>query len=136
MKQIVLSADEKNYKEAQAFVRSLLLSLCLDGKALKQLELVVEELFVNISHYAYGKEGGSVRIFVEVDLTLRGVKIVFCDSGIPFNPLELNEPDVTLSADKRPVGGLGIFLAKKYMDKLEYKRSDGMNVLTVCKSFL
>ena len=135
MNKIVLSSEEKNFKEAQSFVRSKLSSLCLDAKVLLQMDLVVEELFVNISHYAYGKEGGSVIIFAEVDESLRRVRIKFCDSGIPFDPLESKEPDTSLSAEKRGLGGLGIFLSKKYMDRLDYERKDGMNILTAFKSF-
>ena len=102
-------------------------------KAQMQIELAVVELFTNIAHYAYGDGDGSAEISVSVS---GGVAtITLTDSGVPYNPLEKDDPDVTLSAEDRQVGGLGIFLVKKNMDAVDYAYQDGHNRLTITKKF-
>ena len=133
MTEIVLAAEDKNLEKAQSFVRLQVENLFKDKQILLQIDLVVEELFINIAHYAYCAQSGTVRIAAETDGTVPEVKITFCDSGIPFNPLERSDPDTTLPAEQRSVGGLGIFLTKKIMDRVEYRRADGKNILTVTK---
>lgn len=96
------------------------------------LHLVVEEIVVNIVSYAYPK---GVAGDAGVDVTNDGgnITISFIDHGTPFNPLENEDPDVTLGIAERPIGGLGIFLVKKTMDSVEYRHEDGCNILTVSK---
>ena len=107
-------------------------------KAIKtrmQIDVAIEEIFVNIAHYAYpGGEGNAV-IEVEADSSAKNVLIVFEDNGIPYNPLEKEDPDISLSADDRPVGGLGIFMVKKTMDGMSYEYKDNRNRLTIVKGF-
>ena len=101
-------------------------------KLMMKLELLVEELFVNIASYAYGPEGGDA-VF-QADFPREGLfRLVIRDWGMPFDPLEKEEPDTTLSVEERPIGGLGIFLVRKTMDRLEYKHENGGNTLTVWK---
>ncbi len=95
-----------------------------------KMTLVIEELFVNIVNYAYPDEPGSVNFTMYLDPCL---KLIISDTGVPFNPLEFSEPDVTLPIDDRNVGGLGIFLSKKLTDRITYERVNGTNVLTVYK---
>ena len=89
----------------------------------------------NIVHYAYGMGIGSVTVQAEALEDARGARITFIDSGVAFNPLEAPEPDVSLGADRRKEGGLGIFLAKKLVDEMHYERVDGKNILRVTKKF-
>ena len=85
------------------------------------------------AYYAYAPSTGEATVRVEkID---GGVTLTFIDSGVAYNPLEQKEPDVTLSAEERQVGGLGIFLVKKTMDDMTYRREDGKNILTIRKNF-
>ena len=96
-----------------------------------KLRLCIEEVVENIVNYAY--DGGDG--WVEVGTQLNGdiLTITLKDEGIPFNPLEKEDPDITLSAEERQIGGLGIFLCKQMMDKLEYERIGGCNVFKMIK---
>ena len=100
-----------------------------------QLELVVEEAFVNIATHAYSKPGGTAVFSCEVDKDEKLIMLRFQDWGIPFNPLARPDPDTTLKAEERKIGGLGIYLIKKTMDRCEYAYEDGSNILTVYKRF-
>ena len=99
-----------------------------------KIDLAAEEIFVNISHYAYGGESGQAQIVCE-NPTPRSVKVSFVDWGIEFNPLEQPDPDFTQSAEERRLGGFGIYLTKQFMDKVSYCRKDGKNILTIEKKF-
>ncbi len=95
-----------------------------------KVRLSVEEIAENIVNYAYNNGNG----FVEITTTLDEVgmlTISFKDAGVPFNPLEKEDPDITLSLDERPVGGLGIFICKKMMDSVSYVFEDGCNNFTM-----
>lgn len=96
-----------------------------------RLRLCIEEVVENIVNYAY--DGGNG--WVEVGTQLNGdtLTITLKDEGVPFNPLEREDPDITLSAEERQIGGLGIFLCKQLMDKLEYERIEGCNVFKMIK---
>ncbi|MGN0597368.1 MAG: ATP-binding protein [Ruminiclostridium sp.] len=98
-----------------------------------QIDVAVEEIFVNIANYAYNPEIGKAEIEVEISDEPITVSITFKDSGVPYNPLEKADPDITLSAEERDIGGLGIFMVKKSMDDIEYSYKDGRNVLTIKK---
>ena len=97
---------------------------------ISKMTLVIEELFVNIVNYAYPNESGSVIFTMYLSPCL---KLIISDAGVPFNPLEYAEPDVTVPIDDRTIGGWGIFLSKKLTDRITYERVNGMNVLTVYK---
>ena len=96
---------------------------------LMKLQLVAEEIFVNITSYAYTETGGEVDVIFAKDANL--ITLRFEDKGIPYNPLEKEDPDITLSAQERPIGGLGIFLVKQYVDDITYDYSDDKNILTL-----
>ena len=99
-----------------------------------KIELVVEEIFVNIASYAYkDTEGGDALVEADISGDPAALTIAFTDSGVPFDPLAKEDPDVTLSADERGIGGLGIYLVKKNMDDVKYERCGNKNVLTVKK---
>ncbi len=95
--------------------------------------VAMEEVFVNIAHYAYPDGEGKAKISVAVDGETNIATFVVSDSGIPFDPLAKADPDITLSADEREVGGLGIFIIKKTMDSVSYVRENGENRLIMTK---
>lgn len=99
-----------------------------------QLEIAVEEIFVNIASYAYNSEIGQVSIRMEIQNNDR-IIITFMDEGIPYNPLEKEDPDITLSAEERKIGGLGIYMVKKSMDCVSYKYEEGKNILSFEKKY-
>ncbi len=97
------------------------------------VEICAEEIFVNIASYAYGEENGVARI--EEKIEERQISLCFQDRGKPYNPLEKKDPDTTLSAEERQIGGLGIFMVKNMMDTVEYAYEDGWNRLTMTLSW-
>lgn len=96
-----------------------------------EIKLALDEAVTNVIQYAYPGTTGDIRIDIECDN--RKLKITITDKGIPFNPLENKEPDITLPLEERPIGGLGIFLVKQLMADVRYKRSEGYNILTMTK---
>lgn len=102
-------------------------------KAQMQLDIAIDEIFANIAHYAYAPGTGDATVQLELFGEPLSARLTFIDSGVPFDPLERTEPDVTLSAEERQIGGLGIFLVKKTMDAMRYERRDGQNVLVLEK---
>lgn len=118
--------------EVLAFVDGILEELGCPMKIQMQLDIAVEELYVNIAHYAYAPETGPAAIRVETEPD-RVVAITFVDWGVPFDPLKKPDPDITLSAEERQIGGLGIYMVKKSMDRMEYRHENGMNRLTIAK---
>ena len=129
--QKVFRANDEELGNVMQFVEEQLDNIGASMKASMQISVAVEEIFVNVAHYAYCGESGDV--FVSLDEEGENLKLVFSDSGIPFDPLEKSDPDITLSADERQIGGLGIFMVKKSMDSVYYERRDGKNILTMIK---
>jgi anti-sigma regulatory factor (Ser/Thr protein kinase) len=95
--------------------------------------VAIEEVFVNVAHYAYGDGDGDVKLGIGFDEESRTVTFRMSDTGVPFDPLQKPDSDITLSAEEREIGGLGIFIAKKTMDAIEYEYKDGENILTMIK---
>ena len=131
--ELEITADEKNLAAVQAFVEERLEAAGCSMKAQLQISLAVEEIFINIASYAYAPEQGSASIRVEISEEPAEAAVIFTDSGIPYNPLSRTDPDVTLPADQRQIGGLGIFLTRKTMDDVSYEYRDGRNILTMKK---
>ncbi|MBO6229461.1 MAG: ATP-binding protein [Ruminiclostridium sp.] len=98
-----------------------------------QIELAVEEIFVNIASYAYAPGIGNAAIKIRIYGEPPTVEITFTDHGVRYDPLAKEDPDIDLPAGEREVGGLGIFLAKKNMDEMAYEYRDGMNIFTMKK---
>lgn len=99
-----------------------------------QLDVAVEEIFVNIAHYAYPKDQpGWAVIRCQVDQDPLRITIQFIDWGVPFNPLAKKDADITLSAEDRQIGGLGILMVKRSMDGVNYVYENGQNILTLIK---
>ena len=102
-------------------------------KVQMQLDVAVEELYVNIAHYAYAPGTGEATVSIDITQDPLNVTITFKDSGIPFDPTAKADPDVTLSAQERQIGGLGIYMAKKGTDEMKYEYKDGQNILSISK---
>lgn len=131
MEKRVFKADSHILHEVLAFVEAKLEEHNCALKTQMMISVVVEEIFVNIASYAYPNKEGDATI--TVDFNNDDVFITFEDSGIVFNPLKREDPDITLSAEERDIGGLGIFMVKKTMDDVTYSREDGKNILTIKK---
>ena len=129
-----IEAVEENLSQVMMFVDEQLEAAGCSMKAQMQIDVAVEEIFVNICKYAYHPDKGRTQVRVEVTDIPVQVKITFIDHGKPYDPLAKTDPDVTLNADERPIGGLGIFLVKQTMDEVDYKYRDGSNILTLVKS--
>ena len=130
MKQLVIEAKIESLEEVLDFISSELdIVDCASNLKIK-IVIAVEEIFVNIAHYAYNHEIGTVDIRIKIE---DEVTIEFEDSGVPYNPLEVIEPDISKEAHERELGGLGVYMVKQIMDKIEYKYNDGKNILTMSK---
>ena len=131
MNQLKTEAKTENLELINDFLAENL--ICCPMKLLMQTQLAVEEIFVNIAHYAYKDKTGEVNVLCELDKEKNLFTIIFEDNGIPFDPLKREDPDVTATAEERNIGGLGIFLTKKLMDEVSYENKDGKNILTLMK---
>ncbi len=134
MKELFIEAKDENLDKVLAFVDEQLEAYDCPMKTQMQVDIAVEEIFVNIAHYAYVPGEGSATIRAEVTEDPLSVSLTFVDNGIPYDPLAKEDPDITLSADERQIGGLGIFMVKKSMDDVAYEYKDGHNVLTIKKN--
>ena len=133
MNEMTVLATIENLKQVIAFVDAELEALDCSMKVQIQIDVAVEEIFVNIAHYAYAPGSGQATIRVETSLEPKAVTVTFTDKGIPYDPLSRPDPDVTLSAEERQIGGLGIYMVKKTMNEMEYEYRDGQNVLRMKK---
>ena len=134
MKELELTAAVENLNEVLAFVDGELETMDCSMRSQMQIDIAVEEIFVNIAHYAYSPEVGKATIRVEVQPEPPTVVLTFLDQGVPYDPLAKADPDVSLSAEERQVGGLGIFMVKKSMDNVQYRYENGRNILTLKKN--
>ncbi|MBE6128390.1 MAG: HAMP domain-containing protein [Erysipelotrichaceae bacterium] len=130
-----LEATRDNLQSVLDFVNEHLDEINCPKKARMQLNLTVEEIYINIASYAYTPNIGMVKVVLDDLKNPDGVRLTFIDQGVPYNPLAKADPDVTLPAEQRPIGGLGIYLVKKNMDKVEYKYENNSNVLAMTKYF-
>ena len=134
MKEMTLTATVDNIEAATNFVNEQLEALECPLKVQMQIDIAIDEIFGNIAHYAYNPNVGEATVRVEVIEEPLCVVITFIDKGIPYNPLSAAEPDTTLTADERTIGGLGIFMVKKSMDEITYRYENGSNMLSIRKN--
>lgn len=133
MKELNIGATVENIATVTEFVNEQLEALDCPVKVQVQINIAIDELFGNIAHYAYNSDVGMVTVGVEVSKEPLAVTITFIDSGVPYDPLSTTEPDITLSAEERQLGGLGIYMVKKSMDDITYEYKDGKNILSIKK---
>lgn len=129
MKEITVDATIENMNIVTAFVDDFLDQIACPMKPRIQINIVIDEIFGNICHYAYKDSVGAVTVRVESGNTPKAVFLTFTDNGIPYNPLETEDPDITSSSEERKIGGLGIYLVKKNMDEMKYEYVNQQNRL-------
>ena len=134
MKELTIAAKIENIETVTNFVNEQLEALDCPMKAQMQIDIAIDELFGNIAHYAYNPEIGKATVRVEVVEDPLSVVITFIDNGVSYDPLAKADPDTTLSAEEREIGGLGIYMVKKSMDDITYEYKDGQNILTIKKN--
>ena len=134
MKELTLAATVENINAVTDFVGEQLEKVDCPMKARMQINIAIDELFGNIAHYAYHPETGDATVRVEIMQDPLRVIITFIDGGVPYDPLAAVDPDTTLSAEERALGGLGIFMVKKSMDEITYRYENGRNILSVRKT--
>lgn len=133
MKLIEIDAILENLPKVMEFVDENLEEYGCDMKSQMKIDISVEELFVNIAHYAYHDRIGKAKIMFEYLEESGSVKITLMDEGVHYDPLAKEDPDITLSAEEREIGGLGILMVKKNMDDVRYEYLDGRNITSIYK---
>lgn len=133
MKELTVAATIKSIPVITEFVDEQLEQFGCPMKAQAQIDIAIDELFSNIVHYAYHPGTGPATVRVEVVEDPLSVVITFIDQGVPYDPLAQADPDVTLSAEERKIGGLGIYIVKKNMNEITYEYKDGRNILRIRK---
>lgn len=131
---ITLDAIPAKFSAAQEQIRKYIGAFPCSMKTLLELDMIVEEIFINIAKYAYEKKTGLVLIDMSVDEENNTIELTFRDTGKPYDPLKRSSPDLSAPAEERSIGGLGIFLVRKYSDYLSYKYLNGENRLTIRKT--
>ena len=132
-RELTLPATVDNMDAVTDFVNEYLDEIGCPAKVQMKMAIVVDEIFSNIAHYAYGAAEGDATVSVDYEEETGSVILSFADSGKQYDPLANEDPDVTLSADDRQIGGMGIFMVKKMMDGITYDYVEGQNVLTMWK---
>ena len=133
MEKLTIDAKIENLPAVTQFVTDTLEEKNCSLKIIMQIELVIEEIFVNIANYAYKDKSGMATVCKSFDDNPSALNLIFMDSGTKYNPLEHEDPDINLSAEDREIGGLGIFLVKRNVDKITYEYIDGQNILSIKK---
>ncbi len=129
--ELTFDATLENVNKAVEFVSAKTENLPFSPKDKYQIDIAVDEIVSNVARYAYEDKTGNVTVKAETDEN--ALTITVTDSGIPYNPLEKEDPDITLSAEERGIGGYGIFIVKKVMDSVSYEYKDGQNILKMTK---
>ncbi len=132
MNELQLTNEIDQVDRLHDFLDELAPRLGIGQATLMNLKLALEEAVVNIISYAY-PDAKNQEIRIQVECADNMLKVVLTDGGIPFNPLEISDPDLTLPVEERPIGGLGIYLVKKLMKEVVYRRTDNKNILTMIK---
>ena len=131
-KEIVLQNDIAQVPQMNDFVKEFVAGAGIEMKTARKIQLAVEEAVTNVMNYAYPK-GAVEDIILCAKWNGKRLKFVITDSGAPFDPTSTSTADITLSAEERPIGGLGILLSRSLMDSVNYERIDGKNILTLRK---
>ena len=133
--ELQIEATEENLPQVVEFVEKALQANGCPVKTQMQVVLAVEELYVNIAKYAYAPNIGTATIRVDFTTKPDATQVTFMDQGVEYDPLKKLDPDISLSAEEREIGGLGIYMVKKTMDGVYYKYKNGQNILTIEKYF-
>ena len=129
---LTLPNDIETIPQLNEFIDTVAEEIGLDMSLTMSLNLAIEEAVVNVMEYAY-PEGEQGNVDIEVIADDKWLTFIISDNGIPFDPTTQKDANTTLSAEERPIGGLGIFLVRQLMDSINYQRKDGKNILTLSK---
>ena len=132
-KELSVPAEVERLPELLSFLEQQLEEADCPMKTQMQISVAAEEVFVNIANYAYAPGKGIATVRMTISRDPAAATITFIDRGTPFDPLKKEDPDVTLSAEERAIGGLGIYMTKKAMDEVRYEYRNGQNRLTLVK---
>lgn len=133
MKELTIQATVENIDAVTEFVEEQLEALGCSPKIRAQIDIAIDELFGNIAQYAYHPGVGPATVRVELTEDPLAVVLTFIDHGVPYDPLAKEDPNTSLSAEERGIGGLGIYMVKKTMDGVDYEYKDGQNILRITK---
>jgi sigma-B regulation protein RsbU (phosphoserine phosphatase) len=128
-----VEADAENLNTVFDFVHTELEKAGCPPKIQLQIDIAVEEVFINIASYSYHPDRGAA--IIRAAVFGNEIWLEFEDSGRPYNPLEKSDPDITAGVEERPIGGMGIFMVKNLMDTAEYRYEDNKNLFTLKKKF-
>ena len=131
LKSIELKAKIENFEALSTWISNTAASWNLNNLLMNKINICLEEIFVNISSYAYKNQIGLAKISIDKNDNENEIILIFEDEGVKYNPLLKNDPDITLSYDERPIGGLGIYMVKEMANDVEYKRINNKNQLTL-----
>lgn len=128
-----LPAERTAFETLKDWLASIMQELCVDDKFRKKLMISADEIFTNIADYGYPKGDGKTKVAAEFDIDEKTFILIFTDTGIAYNPLEGKIPNASATLEESQIGGLGLFIVKKFMDSIEYKRENDCNVLILKK---
>ena len=133
MRELEIEAKKENLDQVLEIVDEELEQLECTIKEQTQIDIAVEEIFVNIASYAYAPSVGTALIRMEVERDPLAVVLTFEDKGTPYDPLAKEDPSMDHAADETKIGGLGIYMVKRSMDDMKYEDKDGKNILVIKK---
>jgi anti-sigma regulatory factor (Ser/Thr protein kinase) len=130
--EMTVDAELSQLEDVYSFIKQQLRSCGFDSDSVAQFSIIADEICANIVRYAYPGGGGKLTVGYSFDPASNEAALTFTDEGIPFNPLKAPDPDLE-SPEEREEGGLGLFLVRKFSDRLQYEYSNGKNILTITK---
>jgi len=133
MEKRIFKADTKELDNLFEYSSQILKTLLFSSHDIIMINTALEEIFVNVAHYAYENHDDNAVVEVYLDNDQKKVVFIFRDSGTPFNPLEKEDPNITMNSQDREIGGLGIYMVKNIMDETTYEYINHHNVLTLVK---
>jgi len=134
MQELTVEAKVENLDKVNDFINNSISEFNCSKKAIMQLGVIVEEIFVNIASYAYPDKVGFATVQVEIKNNPPAVTLTFVDEGVEYNPLTNEDPDLELSVEERGIGGLGIYLVKNMVEEISYNYKDNKNILSLTKN--
>lgn len=134
MQELIVEARLENLDKVNDFVQHSIADCDCSKKSVMQLGVIVEEIFVNIASYSYPSGVGTATVRTEITDNPLAITLTFIDSGIEYNPLVKEDPDLELSVEERDIGGLGIYLVKNMVEEISYNYADGKNILSLTKN--
>lgn len=131
---LTIEAEIEKWNDVRFFVENFMQKNAVSTNDMMMLDIAIEEIFVNVASYAYAPNHGMVTLEVGILQNPKAMQVIFTDQGIPYNPLDKEDPDVNLKLEEREIGGLGIYMVKQSMDAVRYAYKDNRNILTIVKN--